>query len=193
MEIHEDELAIQKNIAVVRKNTKATKQKPGRKRPRPGDVSPIGNKESKVNLDKVVNRLEESIIHPVNESQLSEKYVQELIELEEQVNAERDETKQTQTQTEQQMETEHIIEDRKLIQKQTEQQTEQQMEPLHQSPVNTEETEYSFINLMSSTPKSPELLKDVRYSLEVWVPADKQKLFHNLNVNDRNLIQKRSG
>ena len=121
MEIHEDELAIQKNIAVVRKNTRATKQKPGRKRPRPGDVSPVGNKESKVNLDKVVNRLEESIIHPVNESQLSEKYVQELIELEEQVNAERDETKQTQTQTEQQMETEHIIEDRKLIQKQTEQ------------------------------------------------------------------------
>ena len=193
MEIHEDELAIQKNIAVVRKNTRATKQKPGRKRPRPGDVSPVGNKESKVNLDKVVNRLEESIIHPVNESQLSDKYVQELIELEEQVNAERDETKQTQTQTEQQMETEHIIEDRKLIQKQTEQQTEQQMEPLHQSPVNTEEPEYSFINLMSSTPKSPELLKDVRYSLEVWVPADKQKLFHNLNVNDRNLIQKRSG
>ena len=122
-----------------------------------------------------MNRLEESIIHPVNESQLSEKYVQELIELEGQVNAERDETKQTQTQTEQQMETEHIIEDRKLIQKQTE----QQMEPLHQSPVNTEEPEYSFINLMSSTPRSPELLKDVRYSLEVWVPADKQKLFHN--------------
>ena len=46
---------------------------------------------------------------------------------------------------------------------------------------------------MSSTPKSPELLKDVWYSLEVWVLADKQKLFHNLNVNDRNLIQKRSG
>ena len=55
------------------------------------------------------------------------------------------------------------------------------------------DTKNGITNLMSSTPKSPELLKDVRYSLEVWVPADKQKLFHNLNVNDRNLIQKRSG
>ena len=48
-------------------------------------------------------------MQPVSESQLSEKYVQELTELEEQVDAERDETKQTQTQTEQQMETENTI------------------------------------------------------------------------------------
>ena len=30
--------------------------------------------------------------------------------------------------------------------------------------------------------------RDIRYSLEVWVPADKQKLFVNLNVNDRNIL-----
>ena len=36
-------------------------------------------------------------------------------------------------------------------------------------------------------------MKDIRYSLEVWVPADKQKLFHNLNVNDRKLLQKKTG
>ena len=45
--------------------------------------------------------------------------------------------------------------------------------------------EYSFINLTTSKPKLPEFLKDVRYSPEVWVPADKQKLFHNLNVNEQ--------
>ena len=53
--------------------------------------------------------------------------------------------------------------------------------------------EYSFINLITSTPKSLELLKDVRYSLEVWVSADKQKLFHNLNVIDRKILQKKTG
>ena len=36
-------------------------------------------------------------------------------------------------------------------------------------------------------------MKDVRYSLEVWVPADKQKLFHNLNVNARKILQQNTG
>ena len=70
MTINEEDLAIQKNTAVVRKNTRPTKQKPGRKRPRPGDISPVQKKEAKIDLDQVVRGLEESRIQPVNDSQL---------------------------------------------------------------------------------------------------------------------------
>ena len=156
MTINEENLAIQKNTAVVRKNTRQTKQKPGRKRPRPGDIYPVQKKEAKIDLDQVVRGLEESGIQPVNDSQLSKQSLDALIELEQEIQTElNDKSKLLPDETEQQMKTER---------------------PMH---------EYSFINLITSTPKSPELLKDVRYSLEVWVPADKQKLFHNLNVNDR--------
>lgn len=31
--------------------------------------------------------------------------------------------------------------------------------------------------------------KDVRYSLIVWIPADKEKLLYNINVSDRNILQ----
>ena len=48
MTINEEDLAIQKNTAVVRKNTRPTKQKPGRKRPRPGNISPVQKKEAKL-------------------------------------------------------------------------------------------------------------------------------------------------
>ena len=50
----------------------------------------------------------------------------------------------------------------------------------------------SFKNIITSTPNS-ELQKDIRYSLEVWIPADKQKLFHNLNINERNILQSKKG
>ena len=50
----------------------------------------------------------------------------------------------------------------------------------------------SFENIITSTPNS-ELQKDIRYSLEVWIPADKQKLFHNLNINERNILQSKKG
>ena len=164
MTINEEDLAIQKNTAVVRKNTRPTKQKPGRKRPRPGDISPVQKKEAKIDLDQVVRGLEESGIQPVNDSQLSKQSLDALIELEQVIQTELNgKSKLLPDETKQQMKTEH---------------------PMH---------EYSFINLITSTPKSPELLKDVRYSLEVWVPADKQKLFHNLNVNDRKILQKKTG
>ena len=35
--------------------------------------------------------------------------------------------------------------------------------------------------------------RDVRYSLEVWVPADKFKLFENLNITDRQLLTSQDG
>ena len=50
----------------------------------------------------------------------------------------------------------------------------------------------SFENIIASTPNS-ELQKDIRYSLEIWIPADKQKLFHNLNINERNILQSKKG
>ena len=50
----------------------------------------------------------------------------------------------------------------------------------------------SFENVIASTPHS-ELQKDIRYSLEVWVSADKEKLFHNLNINERNILQSKKG
>ena len=39
----------------------------------------------------------------------------------------------------------------------------------------------SFENVITSTPNS-ELQKENWYSLEVWVSADKEKEFHNLNL-----------
>ena len=42
----------------------------------------------------------------------------------------------------------------------------------------------SFDNIVTSTPKS-DLKRDIRYSLEVWIPADKVKVFHNLNINEK--------
>ena len=117
--------------------------------------------------------LEQSEIQPVNDSQLSKQSLDALIELEQEVTTELNgKSKQLPNESEQQMETEHRFCEKT-------------------SHINA--PEYSFINLVTSTPKSPELLKDIRYSLEVWVPADKQKLFHNLNVNDRKQLQKKTG
>ena len=100
----------------------------------------------------------------MNDSHLSKQSLDALIELEQEIQTELNgKSKLLPDETEQQMKTEHRMH------------------------------EYSFINMITSTPKSPELLKDVRYSLEVWVPADKQKLFHNLNVNDRKILQKKTG
>ena len=48
----------------------------------------------------------------------------------------------------------------------------------------------SFENIITATP-IPNYKKDIRYSLEVWVSADKETLFHNLNINERNVLQKK--
>ena len=41
--------------------------------------------------------------------------------------------------------------------------------PLHQNTRHTNEPDYSFINLVTSKSNPREVLKDVYYSLEVWV------------------------
>jgi len=51
-----------------------------------------------------------------------------------------------------------------------------------------EKNDISFENVATSTPNS-DLRRDIRYSLEVWVAADKEKLFHNLNITEKNILQ----
>ena len=50
------------------------------------------------------------------------------------------------------------------------------------------QNEISFDKVITSTSKS-DLKRDIRYSLEVWVAADKNKLFHNLNINEKRIMQ----
>ena len=49
------------------------------------------------------------------------------------------------------------------------------------------QNDFSFDNIVTSTPKL-DLKRDIRYSLEVWIPADKVKLFHNLNINEKRIL-----
>ena len=67
---------------------------------------------------------------------------------------------------------EHSTEQREEATEQKEQSTEQ-MEEATELPTNEEDASFN---------------RDVRYSLEVWVPADKVKLFENLNITDRQLL-----
>ena len=80
--------------------------------------------------------------------------------------------------------------------------TEQDPEPMDQVPEQTRAMERPG----STEPPLPELPvdisidendtsfnRDVRYSLEVWVPADKIRLMENLNVGDRQLLTNRDG
>lgn len=46
----------------------------------------------------------------------------------------------------------------------------------------------SFGNIHSSTPNL-ENKRDIRYRSEVWVLADKEVLFHNLNMHERNILK----
>ena len=51
-----------------------------------------------------------------------------------------------------------------------------------------QEQDVSFENIISSTPKS-ELEKDIKYSKDLWVKSDGEKLRYDLNVNDRAILQ----
>ena len=51
-----------------------------------------------------------------------------------------------------------------------------------------QEQDVSFENIISSTPKS-ELEKDIRYSKDLWVKSDGEKLRYDLNVKDRAILQ----
>ena len=83
----------------------------------------------------------------MNDSQLSKQSLEALIELEQEIKTELNgKSILLPDEVKQKMEIEH---------------------PLH---------EYSFINLVTSTSKSHELLIEVHFDLVVWVPADKQKL-----------------
>ena len=59
-----------------------------------------------------------------------------------------------------------------------------------EDPIKTREheQEVSFKNIISSTPKS-ELEKDIRYSKDLWVKSDGEKLRYDLNVKDRAILQ----
>ena len=56
--------------------------------------------------------------------------------------------------------------------------SEQSMEEATELPTNEEDASFN---------------RDVRYSLEVWVPVDKVKLFENLNITDRQLLTSQDG
>ena len=46
------------------------------------------------------------------------------------------------------------------------------------------QNDFSFDNIVTSTPKS-DLKRDIP---EVWIPADKVKLFNNLNINEKRIL-----
>ena len=46
---------------------------------------------------------------------------------------------------------------------------------------------FSFENIITSAP-TPELRKDIRYSLEVLVPADGLNLHHNSNIYEKRTL-----
>ena len=74
-----------------------------------------------------------------------------------------------------------------------------EQDPGHQGSTGTEHMEQDpepplpELRLDEDTEKDESLSRDVRYSLEVWVPADKEKLFENLNVSDRQLLTSNEG
>ena len=69
-----------------------------------------------------------------------------------------------------------------------------EQDPEHHGSTGTEHMEQDpepplpELCLDEDTEIDESLSRDVRYSLEVWVPADKEKLFENLNVSDRQLL-----
>ena len=50
------------------------------------------------------------------------------------------------------------------------------------------QTDISFEKVTTSMPKSDNK-RDTRYSLEVWIPADGMKLFHNLNIAEKKILK----
>ena len=46
----------------------------------------------------------------------------------------------------------------------------------------------SFGKVITSTPRSG-IKMDIRYSLEVWIAAVKNKLLHNLNINKKRILE----
>ena len=52
------------------------------------------------------------------------------------------------------------------------------------------QNEISFGKVITSAPRS-DIKKDIRYRyyLEVWIAADKNKLFHNLNINEKKILE----
>lgn len=209
MPIHESDLQ-QQNLGVIRKNNRGpVRQKPGRKRPRPGDVS--------VNIPNKIQQLEqtEQMEQPEHIRQHKQTEQQEGLpeQMEHQNTEQLQKTEQELKKRERSLEAlertvNHILsakgegsqENDALLAKALKElessvneliedfESHKQADQQEDIGQTQQPESISFDNILSSTPNT-QLKKDIHYSLEVWVPADKLKLFHNLNMHERNILK----
>ena len=215
MELGENDLQPQ-NTALVRKRVREPKrsQKPGRKRPRPGDISLETLEQGDPEQDDMEPRMEQQDMEQYMEQEDLEQCMEQ-IDMErnmEQANTEqRMEQQEDMERYKQQEALEQRVEQEKQNMKQQEEQNwnrqskmklQLKMKKIRQlsdllKEMSADKTilsqflkqnEISFDKVITSTPKF-DLKRDIRYSLEVWIAADKNKLFHNLNMNEKRIMQ----
>ena len=243
-----DDCGSLQNVGVIRKNFRSVKQKPGRKRPSPGDIDTEHEPEQmerkrqdveqgERDPEQDAERMEQAERGPEQDGEQMEQAEREPEQDSEQMGQAEREPEQDAEQAEWDWEQmEQIEQQPKYGEKDAEQEERQESIDALERTVNlilsqksegsqvNDETlgkalkelecsvvelidefesrtkkgaidqlaDISFENIITSTPNS-ELQKDIRYSLEVWIPADKQKLFHNLNINERNILQSKKG
>ena len=224
MELGENDLQPQ-NTAVVKKRVREPKhQKPGRKRPRPGDISLENLEQGDPEQEDMEQRMEQQDMEQDMEQRMEQQDMeQENLELHmEQIDMERNmEQANTEQHMEQQEDMERYMEQQEALEQcmeqenqNMEQQEKQNLEQAEQNEITAEDekirqlsdllkemsadksilshflkqNEISFDKVITSTPKS-DLKRDIRYSLEVWIAAEKNKLFHNLNINEKRIMQ----
>ena len=165
MPLQEDDSGGITNLTTVRKNARVPSKrvKPGRKKPRVGDEDPPENTEQlhrpKQDENPEQPRLEQDDENP---------------EQQKENNPEPDEN------------TEHHPEH----DENPEHHMEHDENPEQHQPEQEENTEHRHHTeqCIDVDDMNESLERDIDYSKEVWVPADKRVIFENLNVSDRELI-----
>ena len=179
------------NIGVVRKNERTTSLKPGRKRPRPGDISPKKSVENTVKHGKLVEA-EQPFMVKEGEAVKKLSLIEE-VEIGEQLSAtveENAEQSSLKIQKDTDEQPEEDWQELSLLLQQMSQDKSLLNDLTKQIKKEEQEQDVSFENIISSTPKS-ELEKDIKYSKGLWVKSDGEKLRYDLNVNDRAILQSR--
>lgn len=150
------------NLTTLRKNAREDRKKPGRKRPRLGDV------EIQPPPDSAVGQMVSSTPKPESKKKLDVIF------------EDRDD---------QEICLGHPLPVRNIIQDQQDLERDLKLE----EDIAKEKQSQTIADAVSViTPDDDSFSKDVRYSLDVWIPADKEKLFYNINVSDRNILQSKA-
>ena len=151
-----------KNLTTVRKNARGTrKAKPGRKKPRVGDEDPPNDRE----LEH--ENPEQNAEHPVQH--VEQPPVQSVQHAEHPPEHTEQKTEHAEHQPEH-----------------TERSSERAEHPEHAERMSEYQPEQEDIIELAG--KDSSFARDVKYSGEVWIPADGKIIRENLNVSDRRLI-----